>query len=88
MKQLIRKCSDGEEPRKYSLSEKPLAEIASLTNLLSRAELAQRWSVCRETVKRMEKQGRLPALCLGPRLKRYKLEDVLRVEAEMQGGGK
>ena len=52
--------------------------------LLSREQLAQRWNVHRETVKRWERAGRLPALCLGPRLKRYRLADVLKIEAEGQ----
>ena len=56
-------------------------------SLLSRKELARRWLVCPMTLKRWEKAGRLPALCLGPRLKRYRLADVLRIEAEMQIGG-
>jgi hypothetical protein len=61
--------------------------IPTAENLFSREQLAARWSVCRETIKRYEKAGRLPALCLGPRLKRYRLADVLRIEAEMQIGG-
>ena len=51
--------------------------------LLSRKELASRWGVCIETLKRWEKSGRLPFVKMGQRLKRYRLSDVTRLEAEM-----
>jgi DNA-binding XRE family transcriptional regulator len=51
--------------------------------LLTRAKLAERWSVSRETIKRREKDGTLPVLKLG-RDARYRLSDVLRLEREAE----
>lgn len=50
--------------------------------LLSRADLARRWHVCTLTIARRERAGKLPFLKLGERLKRYRLADVLKIEAE------
>jgi len=54
--------------------------------LLSRAQLCSRWSVCRETLKRRENEGVLKALRFNQRLLRYRLSDVLRIEAGAGGG--
>jgi hypothetical protein len=51
--------------------------------MLTRKELAHRWNVCQETIKRRERSGVLPFILMGPRLKRYWLSDVLRIEAQM-----
>jgi hypothetical protein len=51
--------------------------------LLTRAQLAARWSVSRETIKRREKAGILPVLKLG-RDARYRLSEVLRLEREAE----
>ncbi|HEY5812557.1 MAG TPA: hypothetical protein VIT23_07885 [Terrimicrobiaceae bacterium] len=48
---------------------------------LTRNELARRWRVSTETIKRRERAGILPVLKLGRRA-RYRLEDVTRIEAE------
>lgn len=48
---------------------------------LTRNELARRWRVSTETIKRRERAGILPVLKLG-RGARYRLEDVTRIEAE------
>lgn len=48
---------------------------------LTRNELARRWRVSTETIKRRERAGILPVLKLGRRT-RYRLEDVTRIEAE------
>jgi uncharacterized protein (UPF0254 family) len=53
--------------------------------LLSRSELAARWSCSRETVKRRERQGVLRAIRFNQRLLRYKLSDILEIEAEAGG---
>jgi DNA-binding XRE family transcriptional regulator len=61
-------------------------QIPNLTEegrLLTRAQLAERWSVSRETIKRREKDGTLPVLKLG-RDARYRLSDVLRLEREAE----
>lgn len=49
--------------------------------LLSRRAVAQRWAVSIETVKRREQAGLLHALRFNQRLLRYRLSDVLLVEA-------
>jgi hypothetical protein len=54
--------------------------------LISRAQLCTRWSVCRETIKRREKEGVLKALRFNQRLLRYRLSDILRIEAGAGGG--
>lgn len=51
--------------------------------LLSRRQLANRWQVSKETIKRREKDGTLPVLKLG-RDARYRLTDVLRLEREAE----
>ena len=51
--------------------------------LLSRKQLATRWQVSKETIKRREKDGVLPVLKLG-RDARYRLSDVLRLEQEAE----
>ena len=51
--------------------------------LLSRKQLATRWQVSKETIKRREKTGVLPVLKLG-RDARYRLSDVLRLEQEAE----
>jgi DNA-binding XRE family transcriptional regulator len=61
-------------------------QIPSVTEelrLLTRAQLAARWSVSKETIKRKEKDGSLPVLKLG-RDARYRLSDVLRLEREAE----
>jgi len=54
-----------------------------MDGMLTRKDLAARWNVCTETIKRREKVGALPFVAMGPRLKRYRLSDVLRLEAQM-----
>jgi hypothetical protein len=51
--------------------------------LLSRRQLATRWQVSKETIKRREKAGILPVLKLG-RDARYRLTDVMRLEQEAE----
>ncbi|MEQ1853519.1 MAG: hypothetical protein ABMA01_18225 [Chthoniobacteraceae bacterium] len=53
--------------------------------LFSRPDLARRWQCCIETIKRLEKGNKkgnkLQSITIGPRLKRYRLEDVLAFES-------
>jgi len=49
--------------------------------LLSRGELSIRWSCSRETLKRREREGVLRAIRFNQRLLRYKLSDILAIEA-------
>lgn len=51
--------------------------------MLTRRDLAARWVVSLETLKRREKAGLLPCLKLG-RGVRYRLEDVERIEAQAE----
>ena len=51
--------------------------------LLTRRQLASRWQVSKETIKRRDKAGVLPVLKLG-RDARYRLSDVLRLEREAE----
>jgi hypothetical protein len=48
--------------------------------LRSRRQLAARWSVHQQTLKRREKAGTLPFLKLGNRI-RYRLSDIEAIEA-------
>ena len=67
---------------KKSIQQKPIL-TEELQRLLSRGELATRWSCSRETIKRREKDGTLSVLKLG-RDARYRLSDVLRLEQEAE----
>jgi len=60
-----------------------IPNVTEELRLLTRAQLAERWSVSRETIKRREKDGTLPVLKLG-RDARYRLSDVLRLEREAE----
>lgn len=48
--------------------------------LLTRSDLALRWGCSLSTIKRYEKKGLLKVIRIGPRLIRFKLDDVLDVE--------
>jgi len=66
----------------------PAPVITAAAQLLPRGQLAERWGVCKETLKRREKAGRLPFVVLGSRLKRYRLRDIEALEAEALCGGR
>ena len=51
--------------------------------LLSRKTLATRWAVHPETIKRIEKRGKLNALQLGGQV-RYRLSEVIQHEAQSE----
>jgi hypothetical protein len=57
-----------------------------MERLLSRRQLSGRWSCCVETLKRMEKQNVLRAIRFNRRFLRYRLADILAIEAEAGGG--
>ena len=50
--------------------------------LLTRSELARRWKVSIETLKRRERAKILRPVRLDGRVLRYRLSDVLRIEEE------
>ena len=52
-------------------------------HLISRRQLAVRWQVTTETLKRREKAGILPFLKLGTRV-RYRITDVEKIEQEAE----
>lgn len=56
--------------------------------LLSRAQVAARWNLHPETIKRRERAGILPAVRLSSRVVRYRLSDVLALEGEAANGSK
>jgi predicted DNA-binding transcriptional regulator AlpA len=51
--------------------------------LLSRRQLAARWGVSKETLKRREKAGQLPFLKLG-KVVRYWLANIEQIEAQAE----
>ena len=51
--------------------------------MLTRRDLAHRWRVSTETLKRREKDGLLRALKIGKGV-RYRLSDILNFEAEAE----
>jgi hypothetical protein len=51
-------------------------------NLLTRLELARRWKVSIETLKRRERTKILRPVRLDGRIIRYRMSDVLRIEEE------
>jgi hypothetical protein len=50
--------------------------------LLTRRELAERWKVSIETVKRRERVKMLRPMRLDGRVVRYRMSDILRIEQE------
>jgi predicted DNA-binding transcriptional regulator AlpA len=58
-------------------------ENQNQTKLLSRRQLAARWGVSKETLKRREKAGELPFLKLG-KVIRYRLADIEQIEAQAE----
>jgi hypothetical protein len=65
----------------YCVKRRELVAESS-EQLLSRKALANRWGVCRETIKRAERAGLLRAIRFNERLLRYKLSDILAIEAD------
>ena len=54
----------------------------SFDHLLSRRDVAQRWRCSVETVKRRTAAGQLHPIRFGPRMIRYAIDEVRRVERE------
>ena len=50
--------------------------------LISRKQLCARWNCCGMTLKRREAAGVLKAVRFNQRMLRYRLSDILRIEAE------
>ena len=52
--------------------------------MLSRADLAERWGVSKETIKRRERDGLLTPLRFNQRLLRYRLSEIEAIEASLE----
>ncbi|MFT5407090.1 MAG: ribosome-binding protein aMBF1 (putative translation factor) [Verrucomicrobiales bacterium] len=61
-----------------------LSQRASADRMLSRKQLADRWSVSKETIKRREREGLLQPIRFNQRLLRYRLADILELEASLE----
>jgi len=57
--------------------------MPSKDRLISRDQLARRWGVSKETIKRREREGLLTPLRFNQRLLRYRLEDILVIEQSL-----
>ena len=51
--------------------------------LISRDQLAKRWSVSKETIKRREREGLLNPIRFNQRLLRYRLVDIVEIEQSL-----
>jgi hypothetical protein len=58
---------------------------ASASGLIDREKLAARWCCSIETIKRIEKRGLLSRVHLAERMVRYRLSEVLKIEAGKEG---
>ena len=81
-------------PNKTSPSHQPDAGLLStvqqiiLVGLLTRKDVAHQLDTCVHTVARYTKRGLLPAIVLGPRLIRYKPQDVENfIQSGVTGNG-
>ena len=54
-----------------------------MPEFISRDQLAKRWSVSKETIKRREREGLLTPIRFNQRLLRYRLEDIIAIEKEL-----
>ncbi|MEZ5325926.1 MAG: MerR family transcriptional regulator [Verrucomicrobiales bacterium] len=52
-------------------------------SLLSRNQLAKRWGVSKETIKRREREGLLTPIRFNQRLLRYRLDDIVALEQSL-----
>ena len=50
-------------------------------HMITRRDVAERWSYSIETIKRLEKGGKLPSIRIGGRV-RYRISDIERLEQE------
>lgn len=59
--------------------------VLSGDQLLTYADLAERWQVCERQAKRLVEQWGCTVMDLGHRTKRFRMCDVLAAEARMAG---
>jgi hypothetical protein len=50
--------------------------------LLTRGQLAERWGCCKETIKRLQNRGQLPAIMFNGKNIRYALSDIINMEQD------
>ena len=82
--QSIRNHNKNADAAALKLAYKQIKTLeANHFTLFTRNRLSDRWAVSTETLKRMEKDGRLPCLKIG-RGVRYRLADIERIEAEAE----
>lgn len=58
------------------------AQQKTAAPLLTREQVARRWGCCTRTIIRYEAQGVIPSIRLGPKLVRFRLEDIEAFEAQ------
>lgn len=58
-------------------------DVAPKMELISRDQLAKRWGVSKETIKRREREGLLNPVRFNQRLLRYRMEDIVEVEKSL-----
>ena len=56
---------------------------STVPEFISRDQLAKRWSVSKETIKRREREGLLTPIRFNQRLLRYRLDDILAIEQKL-----
>lgn len=65
-----------------------MSQLERTGQLFSRKEVAIRWGVSEETIKRYEKRGLLASLRFSSRLVRYSEDAILKFEREAGRSGK
>jgi hypothetical protein len=72
----------SERPRKKRVRKTIVSQPggAEGERLLTRRQLASRWACSGETIKRRTRAGLLYPVHFGPRMLRYRLSDILRIE--------
>ncbi|MBV8414462.1 MAG: helix-turn-helix domain-containing protein [Verrucomicrobia bacterium] len=55
------------------------------SDLISPKELARRWHVSANVIRRRRQSGELPAVHLGGNLYRFRLSDILAIEGRARG---
>lgn len=56
---------------------------STVPEFISRDQLAKRWNVSKETIKRREREGLLNPIRFNQRLLRYRLRDIVEIEQSL-----
>ncbi len=73
------------KPSLVMTEHKSKTSSGPVSELISRDQLAKRWSISKETIKRREREGLLNPIRFNQRLLRYRLEDIVAVEQALLG---